>query len=142
MRFAAAQSFRRTAEREITQPDVFHETQPLLNFRDEIGRDRFLGAFELQLVDLLHRFTRRQIRELIDRLTLNAHMPRDRVQTRAVTTWTFARFRFVDPFELALGRQFVFQDRIARFFRAGLKFLVPNVTEPAAFFARAVRRVK
>ena len=58
LRFAAAQSFCGTTEREIAEPDVLHEIEPLSNFRHEIGRDRFLRSAKAQLrrsVALLHR---------------------------------------------------------------------------------------
>ena len=51
LRFAAAQRLRRTAQREITEPDVLHELEALLNFRHEIGGDRFLVAAKTELAD-------------------------------------------------------------------------------------------
>src|ERR1700738_2769970 len=69
-------------------------------------------------------------------------MPRDRVQTRAVTTRAFLRFVFVDPLRLAFGGKFIFQNRIAVVFRAGLKFAVPDCADPAAFLTRAMRRIE
>ena len=133
LRFAAAQRFGRTPEREITEPDVLHETQTLLNFRNEIGRDGLLRSAEFQLVDLLRGFRWPKDCELIDGVALHAHVARDRVQARAVAPRTFVRFIFVDPFRFALGRKFVFQNRIAVVAFARLQILVPDFAEPAAF---------
>ncbi|KAG0505220.1 MAG: hypothetical protein Udaeo_14530 [Candidatus Udaeobacter sp.] len=69
-------------------------------------------------------------------------MTRRRVQTRAVTTWTFACFAFVDPFRFAFGRQLAFQNRFVIAVRSRLQILVPNFAEPAAFFAHPMRRIK
>ncbi len=51
LRFAAAQGLGGTPEREITEPDVFHEAEPLLDLRHEIRRDHFLRAAEAQPAD-------------------------------------------------------------------------------------------
>ena len=69
-------------------------------------------------------------------------MARHRVQTRAAAARAFARFLFVNPFRFALCRQFVLQDRIAISACAGLQIAVPNFTKPAAFLARAMRRIE
>ena len=70
LRFAAAQCFRRTAEREITEPDVLHETKPLLNFRHKIRRDCLLRSAKAQFADQLQRFARGKRGEIIDRMSL------------------------------------------------------------------------
>src|SRR6476469_8459260 len=69
-------------------------------------------------------------------------MARLRVQTRAATTWAFARFAFVYPFGFAFGRQLVFQNRFVIAVRSRLQILVPNFAEPAAFFTHPMRRIK
>src|SRR2546430_8110845 len=74
LRFASTQRFCGTSKREITEPDIFHESQTLLDFGNEIGRDRLLRATELQLADLARGFARRKARDLIDGLALNPHM--------------------------------------------------------------------
>ena len=79
---------------------------------------------------------------MVDRRALHAHMTRDRVQARAVTTRAFLRFVFIDPLRLAFGRKFIFQNRIAVVFFARLQILVPNFAKPAAFLARAVGRIE
>ena len=142
LRFATAQRFRRATERKITEPYIFHETQALPDFGNEVGRDSLLRPAEFQLVDLLRRFRRGEIRELIDRVILHAHMPRNCVQARAVTAWTFARFLFLDPFRLSLGREFIFQNRIAIVAFSRLQILVPDFSKATAFLTRAVRRIK
>ena len=48
LRLAAAQGLRRTPEREIAEPDIFHEPEALRNFRHEIVGDRFLVAAKTQ----------------------------------------------------------------------------------------------
>src|SRR5439155_24377678 len=72
LRFAAAQCLGGTPEREITKPDIFHEEQPLPDFRNEISGDRLLCSSKFQLVDLAGGFARRKICKLIDRLALHA----------------------------------------------------------------------
>ena len=62
LRFAAAQRLRRTPEREITEPDVFHEAKPLLNLGHEIGRDRLLVAAETQFARSSRSLRRRRAR--------------------------------------------------------------------------------
>src|SRR5207248_6319960 len=46
------------------------------------------------------------------------------------------------PFRFSLGPELIFQNRVARFFGGGLKFLVPDFTEPSALLARAMGRVE
>src|SRR5262245_28397268 len=69
-------------------------------------------------------------------------MTRLPVQTRAVATWTFMRFAFVDPFGFAFGGQLPFQTAFALAARSLLQIVFPNFAEPAAFFAHTVRRIK
>ena len=69
-------------------------------------------------------------------------MSRDRIQTRTVTARTFMRFGRIDPFRFALGPKLIFQNRVTGFFGGGLKLLVPDFAKPAAFLARAVRRIE
>src|ERR1700730_12264641 len=142
LRFAAAQCFRRTPEREITEPNVFHEKQSLPDFGNEIGSDGLLRSSEFQFVDLMRSFARGKACELIDRLALHTDVSSHCVQARAVAAWTFVRFGRIDPFRFALGPELILQNRIAALFGGGLKFLVPDFTESAAFFARAVRRIE
>ena len=112
LRFAAAQRFGRTPKREITESDLLHEKQSLLNFGNKPGGNRLMRSAKFQLSSILRAASLgRKIRELIDRVTLHAHVPRHGIQTRAVTTRTFARFPFVDPFGLALGGELGFQNR-------------------------------
>src|SRR5580704_2944848 len=139
LRFAAAQRFRGTAEREITEPDIFHEAQALPNFGDEIGGNGLLRSGKFQFVDLFGGFARRKTGELIDGHSLHANVSRDGVQTRAVTTWTFTRVGGFDPFRFPLGSKFVFQNGVACFLSRSLEFLVPDFAESAAFLAGAVR---
>ena len=142
MRLAAAQRFRGAPQREITESDRFHETQSLLNFRDETGGDCFVRAFEFQPADRARCFAGRKIRELVDGVALHAHVTRHRVQARAATARAFARFAFLDPFRFALRCEFVFENRFAVAVGGCLQILVPDFAEPAAFFARAVRRIE
>src|SRR5262245_49607368 len=69
-------------------------------------------------------------------------MARLRVQARAVTAWTLARFAFVDPLGFAFGGQLVFQNRFAIAACPCLQILVPNSAEPSAFFTHAMRRIE
>src|SRR5215470_5153531 len=77
LRFATAQGFRGTPEREITETDVLHEAEALSNFGNQINGDRLLRAAELQLVGLFRRFARRKIREVVDRHSVNANVARN-----------------------------------------------------------------
>ena len=52
------------------------------------------------------------------------------------------RFGRIDPFRFALGPKLIFQNRVTGFFGGGLKLLVPDFAKPAAFLARAVRRIE
>src|SRR4029077_3571028 len=116
--------------------------QSLLYFRNETGSDCLMRSPELQSVHLACCFTGRKIRELIDRVTLDTHVARAGVQRGAVTTRAFARFAFLDPFGFALGGELGFQNRFTVWAGGGLQILIPNFAESAAFFARAVRRIK
>src|SRR5437016_1236796 len=69
-------------------------------------------------------------------------MTGDRIQARAMAAGTFARLVFLNPFELTIGREFIFQNRFAIFFRARLQIAIPNFTKSAAFFARSMRRIE
>src|SRR5215475_9352655 len=69
-------------------------------------------------------------------------MTRLGVQTRALTTWPFARFALVDPFGFAFGGQFAFQYRFAIAAPARLQIVIPNFAEPAAFLAHSMGRIK
>ena len=142
LRFAAAQGFRGTAQRQITEPDVLHEAKTLRDFRNEVVRDGLVRSAKAKLAHQLQCFGRGERGEIIDRLILQAHMPRNRVEARSVTRRARHRFVFIDPFEFAIGRQLIFQNGITGVFRAGLFFAVPNLAEPAAFLASAVRRVE
>src|SRR2546430_11822014 len=101
--FSAAQCFRRAAKRKITEARLLHETQSLLYFRNETDSDCLMRSPELQSINLASCFAGRKIRELIDCITLDTHVTRHGVQTRAVTTRAFVRLAFVDPFRFALG---------------------------------------
>ena len=46
LRLAAAQCFRRTSKRKVTESDFFHETQSLLNFGNEASGYRLIRSFE------------------------------------------------------------------------------------------------
>ena len=116
LRFAAAQSLRRTPKREVAEPDILHEAKPLLDFRHEIRRDHFLRAAETQLPDQGERFACRTGRELVNCLSLQPHMPRNWVQARAVAFGTGHSFAFIDRLELPLGVQLVLEHRIAGLF--------------------------
>src|SRR5205807_2391218 len=48
LRFPAAQRFRRTPERKITETDLLHETQSLLDFGNKIRCDRPVCSAEPQ----------------------------------------------------------------------------------------------
>ena len=140
LRFAAAQRLGRTAEREITEPDVLHELEPLLNLRNQIGGDRFLVAAKAQLCRSTARASPAE-----SAVKLSIVWPCSRTW-RAIgfkrEPWQAGhstRFVFVDPFEFAIGREFVLQHRIAGVFRAGLLRAIPDFAESAAFLARAVR---
>jgi hypothetical protein len=52
------------------------------------------------------------------------------------------RLVFIDPFEFAIRGQLILQHGIAGIFRARLLGAVPDLTEPAAFFAGTVRRIE
>src|SRR5678816_1618785 len=97
---------------------------------------------ELQSLNLSCFFSLRKIRKLIYRFSLEKHVARHRVQTRAVTTRAFARFAFLDPFGFTLGGELGFQNRFTVWAASGLQILIPNFAESAAFFARTVRRIK
>src|SRR5207248_11628873 len=136
---APAQRFCGTANREITKPDVFHELQPLLDFGEQFRRDCFVRPAKPKFSDHLARFARRKGGKIVYRKTLHLHVTRDRVQTRAVTTRTFAPFFFVYPFRFTFGCEFVLKSRIAVIFRARLQIAVPNFAEPSAFLASPMR---
>ena len=70
----------------------------------------FLRSTKTQLVDLFTGLVCRQSGKTVDRETLHPHVTRDRVQTRPVATRTLVRFFLLNPFKLAIGRQFIFQD--------------------------------
>src|SRR4029450_5797764 len=129
----------RAPQREIAEPNFFHEPQSLLNFRNKAGSNRLVRSPKLQFLDFACCFASRKTCELIDRVTLDTHMACHSVQSRAVTTRTFARFAFFDPFGFALGGELGFQDRFTVGAGGGLQILVPNFAESAAFFARTVR---
>ncbi len=139
LRLTAAQGLRRTAEREIAQPDVFHELETLLNLRHEIGGNRFLISTEAQLADQSASLAGGERGEVIDRVTLQPHVARNGVQARAMAGRTINRFILVYPFKFALGRDFIFEDRIARVFSAGLYCAIPDLAKPTALLTRAVR---
>ena len=84
-------------------------------------------------------FARRKTREVVNCPSLHAHVTRDFVDARTMTTRTFVGFGRVNPFRFALSPQLVFQNRIAGLLSPRLKFLVPDFAEAAAFFARAMR---
>ena len=46
LRLAAAQCFRRTSERKITESDLFHETQSLLDLGNKTSCYRLMRIFE------------------------------------------------------------------------------------------------
>ena len=97
---------------------------------------------ELQSINLASCFAGRKIRELIDCIALDTHVTRHGVQTRAVTTRAFVRLAFVDPFRFALGGELCFQNRFTVWVGSRLQILIPDLAESAAFFTRAVRRIK
>ncbi len=104
LRFAAAQSLGGTPEREITEPDVFHEAQPLLDLRDEIGRDHLVRSAEAQFADERERFAGGTRGEFVDRFALQPHVTRDRIEARAVAIGTRHRFAFHRPTRTAARR--------------------------------------
>ena len=108
--FAAAQRFRGTAKRKITQTDVLHEMQPLLNFGKQLSGDGFLCSAKPQFLRKLPRFAGRERGEIVDRVSLHTHVTRHRIQTRAAAARTLARIIFVNPFGFSLCRQLVLQD--------------------------------
>ena len=111
LRFAAAQSFGRTAEREIAEPDIVHESKPLLDFRNQIRPRSSFGCRVNSTCRLVWpRFAGRKRGEIVDRLALHPHVTRDRIQARAVAGRADLRFAFIDPFRFALGGQLVFED--------------------------------
>jgi hypothetical protein len=142
LRFATAQCLRRTPEREITEPHILHEPEPLRNFRDQVVGHGFGVAAKPQLRDQLQRFARGKCGKVVDRLSLETDVPRDRVEARTATRRTRYRFFFVNPFGLAFGRQLVLENGVTRIFVSSLLGLVPDFAEPAAFLARTMRRVK
>ena len=79
LRFAATECLGGSSEREITESDVFHEPKTLRNFRHEIVGHGFLVAAKTKLADQLQCFGGRTSSEIIDRLILQPHVPRDRV---------------------------------------------------------------
>ena len=97
-----------------------------------------MRSAEFQSLDLARCFAGRKIRKLIDRVTMDAHVTRYGIQTRAVTTRAFVRFAFLDPFGLALGGKLGFEIRFTVGTGSGLQILIPNFAEPAAFFTSAV----
>src|SRR5207249_4773214 len=76
LRFAAAQCFCRTPQREITKSNLFHETQSLLNLGQKTGCDGLMRAFEFQPVNPACCFAGRESRKLIDGVTLYPHVTR------------------------------------------------------------------
>src|SRR5438876_5907746 len=97
---------------------------------------------ELQSINLASCFAGRKIRELMDCISLDTNVTRNGVQTRAVTTRAFVRLAFVDPFRFALGGELGFQNRFTVRVGSRLQVLIPDLAESAAFFTRAVRRIK
>ena len=76
LRLAATQCFCGTPKSEITEPDLFHESQSLLNFRDKTCGDCLMRSFKFQATDRARCFARRKIRELIDSVSVHAHVTR------------------------------------------------------------------
>ena len=80
LRFAAAQGFRRTPERQISEPDVFHKAQSLPNFGQQLRCDRLVRAAKSQLVNFPCCFAGRKRSQIVDGATLHPHMARHFVQ--------------------------------------------------------------
>src|SRR6185369_16596409 len=100
---------RGTPEREITEPDVVHEAQALLDLWDEILRDHLLLAPKTQFAHERQRFARGTLVEVVDRLTLHPHVARDRIQARAATFRAGPRFFLLDVFKLLLRLELALQ---------------------------------
>ena len=113
LRFAAAQGFRRTPERQISESDVFHKAQPLPNFGQQLRCDRLVRAPKSQLVNFPRCFAGRKRSEIVDGTTLHPHMARDFDSGVNRTAWALPRFVFTDPFRFTLGRELIFQSRFA-----------------------------
>jgi hypothetical protein len=79
LRLPATECFRGAAEVQISETDILHETQPLLDFRHQVRGNRLLCSAKFQFLDQISRFASGKIRDLIDGVTLNADMPRDRI---------------------------------------------------------------
>src|SRR2546428_13585649 len=92
LRFAAAQGLRRTPEREITEPNVFHKTQTLPDFRNQIGRDGLLRPGEFQFVALFGGFASGKGFEMVDGRAFGRAVTRELVQTQPVTPGELLRF--------------------------------------------------
>src|SRR6266851_1215243 len=142
LRFAAAQSFCRSTKGEISETDILHEVKTLFDLRHKISRDRLLRGAKAQFPRETKRFTGGERGKIINRVSLQSHMSRDRIQARTAAGWANARFLIIGPFELAIGGEFVLERRITVFFRAGLQRVIPDFTEAAALCARTVRRVE
>ena len=110
LRFTTAQGFGGAAESEITETDVFHETQPLLNFRQQFRSNGLCHALKTKFAYLLERLSGRKRGKLLNRPSLDTHMPRDGVQARTMATRTLVRFFLIDPLKFTIGGELVFQN--------------------------------
>ncbi len=104
--------------------------------------NRLVRAAKPELRGQLTGFARRQFGELVDGEALHPNVSGHRVQARTLTARARARFVFLDPFELALRGQLVFQSRFSVILRAGLQRPIPDFAKSAAFLASTMRRVE
>ena len=115
-----------------------HEGEPLRDLRhDVLGDLLFLGG-KLQLPEEAERAADRESGEFIDRPRLQADVPRDLVEPRAVAARARLRLALVERFVLPLLREFDLDRRLE--FRIDRP--APHLAEAVAFLAPAVRRVE
>ena len=83
LRLAARQRRRRAVHRQVAEPDVVQEAQPLVDLAQDQPRDRAVLLGELERVEPLERPLGAQRAELVDRQLADLDRPRLRPQPRA-----------------------------------------------------------
>ena len=139
LRLPAAQRLRRAVQREVIQPDLFHELQPLLNLVQNILRDQTLRPLELELAGRRQRLRHGHRRQRVNRHVAHPHGPRRRVQPPAVARRTGLRLVVLQPRGRPLHGQFLLRRRRAVVLLHQVP--LPHHAEPPALRAPPVRRI-
>ncbi len=84
LRFAARERVGAAIERQVVEPDVDQEAQPVANFLDDARGDLAAPAGDGELAEERERARHREARDRRQRLLADEHVPRRAVQARAV----------------------------------------------------------